>query len=485
MKKLFINILFAFSIVLVSNNTQAQYSDITYFMRSTPFAYKMNPAIMPTASMYINYPVLSGINVNFGTSGFAYNDLIKRRDDDSLMIDFKSFYDALSDRNYIRLDGNFEILGFGFNIGEKNYLSFGVDLNIDSRLSFSKDLFGFLSGERFSKNETIDIFTKDILSINSYLSTSIGYTRVINDKINVGGRLKLLFGIANVYSEESELTITQDNSGLTAQGNFLIRTSNLAGKIDFSGVNDSTNKDKFNLDSPINASNIFKNMGLGIDLGATYKLNDKMLFSFSIKDLGFINWTTNATNIVSKNPNGKYTFRGFENIATDSSFSNQLEQIGDSVIQALDVKTTEGEAYSTMLPTKVYIGYTWNFAKTQYLNALYKATIGNNYFDNHLSIFYSLQLERFLNVSLGNTFAFENNFHNIKPFNPSVALNFNVYALNLYVGSSLNSSYNVAKMTGVNFFFGINLALGYNDLLKQKDKDKNKDDESQIPEKSK
>lgn len=484
MKKIFIAIVFVISCLLFNNSLKAQYSDITYFMRNTPFSYKMNPAQMSTSSFYFNLPVLSGINLDFKTSGFSYNDLVKRRDDDSLYLDFKNFYNSLSNSNYVKMNGNFELFGFGFNAGKKNYISFSIDVNLDSRLRFSRDLFGVLSGDKTLSNETIKVFDDKILSLNSYISTSLGYTRVINNKLNAGGRVKFLLGIANIKTDESKLLVSQNDEGITAQSNFLIRTSSILGNFKLSGF-DSSDSTEFNIDSDNIISNITKNKGFGIDLGATYKLNDKMMLSFSIQDLGFIKWTTNTTDIVSKNPNGTYTFTGFENISADSSFSQQVEQIGDTIIKALDITSKEGEAYTTMLPTKIYAGYEWNFSKRHHLNALYRASIGNNCFDNSLSVFYALQLERFLNISLGNTFSFENNFRNNKLFNPSIAFNANLLVFNIYFGGTLNTSYNVARMTSLNFFFGINSSFGYNNAFKTQKKEEKveSENETQIPEK--
>lgn len=488
MKKIFITIVFFISILFIKNSLKAQYSDITYFMRSTPFSYKMNPAQIPTSSFYLNLPLLSGINLDLKTSGFSYNDLIKRRVDDSLYIDFKGFYNSLSHSNYFKINGNFEILGFGFNAGKKNYISFGIDLNLDSRLRFSNDLFGSLTGDKTFSYVPLEVSDKNIFSLNSYLSTSIGYSRVVNKKLNVGLKAKFILGIANVTTQESKLQIYQDNNGLTAQSNFLINTSSIIGSLKLPSLN-STDSIEFDINSDSIIANIMKNKGFGVDLGATYKLNDKMILSLSIQDLGFINWEANTNDVISKHPNEKYTFTGFENISSDSSFSQQIQQIADSLVEAFDITIRKGNAYTTMLPTKIYVGYEWNFSKRHHLNALYKASIGSNYFDNYLAAFYSLQLERYLNVSIGNTFSFENNFNNINAFNPSIAFNANILVLNIYFGGSLNSSYNVIKMTGLNFFFGINSSFGYNNPFKSNSEKENKENEdkgendTQIPEK--
>lgn len=486
MKKPYIYFVFAVSILFTINSAKAQYADITYFMRNIPTSFKMNPAMTPVSNLYINLPI-SGLNINFSTSGFAYKDIITRRADDSLQIDLKKFNNKLSDNNYLKFGTNIELLGFGFKTGNRNYISFGLDFSIDANINFSKGLFDLLLYGTETKDKKSQIFDGKLLSLNAFIAPSISFTRIIDEKLTVGLRAKIPFGIANVTTEKSELSLDFNNDKITAMSNFMIRTSIIAGSLNFAGIRSEDNGNDGNNDNIFNklgnSSDIIKqalkNKGLAFDFGATYKLNKDMLVSLSVQDLGFINWASNVTNIQSKNPNNSYTFNGLGTIDYDSDISEQLNDITDSLINSLDLKTVKGESYTKMLPTKIYAGFTWNFTKTQYLNALYKTAIGSNYFDQYLSIYYSLQLERYLNISLGNTFAFENKWDNISAINPSLALNFNLYCVNLYFGGSLSSSYNLSEVTGLNFFFGMNLALGYNDYWKKPTEGERVD--SQIP----
>lgn len=471
MKKTYIYIIIAISILFAFNSAQAQYNDISYFMRNIPTSFKMNPAMTPVSKFYINFPA-SNINMNFSTSGFAYKDIITRRADDSLKIDLEKFYNKLTDNNYFKLGTNIELFGFGFQAGKKNYVSFGLDFNLDANFNFSKGLIGTLLYGTESSDKKSQIFDGKLVSINSYIAPSVSFTRIINDQLTVGLRAKVPFGLANITTEDSKLTLDFNNDKITAMSNFMIRTSIIAGSLNFAGIRSMTEDNNNNDNDTIfnrldNASEIMKqalkNKGLAFDFGGTYKLNKNMLVSFSVQDLGFIHWASNVTNVKSKNPNNSYEFNGIGNvdINDNNSISDQLNNIKDSLINHLDLETVKGESYTKMLPTKIFAGFTWNFTKTQFLNALYKASIGNNYFDQYLSLYYSLQLERYLNLSLGNTFAFENKFDNVSMLNPSLALNLNLYCINLYFGGSLRSSYNISEITGLNFFVGMNLALGY------------------------
>lgn len=469
MKKTFIYILIAISTIFAVKGVKAQYTDITYFMRNVPTSFKMNPANTPVAKYYINLP-FSGINFDFATSGFSYGDVITRRADDSLQVDLNKFYDKLTDKNYVNFGSNIELFGFGFQVGEKNYFSFGLDLSMDGNINFSKGLFGFIINGTDSENGKTEFINNKLISLNAFIAPSISYSRIVNDKLTVGARVKLPMGIANITTDKSELSIDFNDDKITATSNFLIRTSNIMGSFNFNGL-ESSKALEFNQEE--NASEIMnkakKNLGLAFDLGGSYKLNDKMLVSLSIQDLGFINWGANSTTLQSKNPNASYTFNGLGSVDFNgnSSVEDQLNEVLDSVMTSFDLEAVIGKAYTQMLPAKLYAGFTWNFAKTQYLNALYKGAFGNNYSDHYLSIYYTTQIERYLNFSIGNTFAFENHFNAISAINPSLAINLNLYMINFYFGGSLRSSYNLAKLTGFNVFAGMNIAFGYKDYWKK------------------
>ncbi|MFA7081706.1 MAG: DUF5723 family protein [Bacteroidales bacterium] len=470
MKKLYIYIITAICIIFAVKGVKAQYTDISYFMRNVPTSFKMNPANTPVAKFYLNMP-LAGINLEFATSGFSYSDIITRRADDSLQVDLNKFYNKLTDKNYVKFSNNIELFGLGFQAGKKNYISIGLDLSMDGNINFSKGLFGFIIDGTETENKKSEFINNKIISLNAFIAPSISYSRVVNDKLTVGARVKLPMGIANITTDKSELSLDFNDNKITATSNFLIRTSNIMGSFNFTGL-DSASSMEFKTSD--NASDIInnakKNIGLAFDLGGSYKLNNTMVVSLSIQDLGYINWGGNVSQLQSKNPNASYTFNGLGSVDfnENSSFEDRLDEIADSLMTSFDLESVEGESYTQMLPAKIYAGFTWNFAKTQYLNALYKGAFGNNYSDHYLSIYYTTQLERYLNFSIGNTFAFENHFNAISAINPSLALNLNLYMINFYFGGSIRSSYNLAKITGVNVFAGMNIAFGYKNYWEKK-----------------
>lgn len=451
--------------LLIGNKLSSQTSNISYFMRNVPNSYNMNPANTPVSKFYFNLPGISGFNLDFSTSGFAYKDIINQHPiyEDSLQIDLEGFYNKLNDDNYFKLSSSISLFGFGFKTG-KNYFSFGLDLNFDTRLNFSRDMIGVLVYGSSLNSNIINILDNKLLSLNTFISPSIGYSREINDKLSIGLRAKLPLGIANITTEKSKLSLDL-NDGVSVMGDFLIRTSNVVGRLEMSGLNSPTSPEFI---QDINVSEMMSNRGFALDISGSYKIRKDMVVSLSIQDLGFIKWNTNTTEIVSKNPGGSFTIKPIEFDLNNDEDQDPFGNIEDSLMNALDLETRDASSYTSYLPTKIYASYTWNFAKTQFVSALYTGAIGSNYFDNQLSIFYNCQLERYLNLSLGNTFVFGSS-GNSSALNPSAAINFNLYFVNFYLGGGFRSSMNVAKLTGFNAFVGMNFSIGYIDYWKKHD----------------
>ncbi|MDR0970808.1 MAG: DUF5723 family protein [Bacteroidales bacterium] len=466
MKKLYITILI---ISLVSFfEVKAQQTDINYFMRNTPQSFKFNPANTPLSKFYLNLPS-SGINIGLSTTGFTYKDVITRRADDSLFVNLNSLNDKLTDKNFLFVKSNIELFGFGFK-AKKNYFSLGLDLTIDLGLNIPKGIVDFLVNGSETSTHKSYLLNDKLLSLQAYISPSISYSREINEKLTIGLRVKMPLGVANIKSERSMLGLDFNDDKVTLTSDFLIRTSSVLGKLNFTGLN-STDDFKFEMKEDVNEmlAELMKNKGLAFDLGGSYKLSESFAVSLSVVDLGFINWKTNTTTIKSNVPNNEYVFEGFGNVDfTDSTYQDSFSSVGDSLLNAIDLKANEDKGYTQMLPTKLYASFTWNFAKTQFLNVLYKGTFSDAYTTNDISLFYSMQLGRYLNISLGNTFAFESYSSKMNPLNPSVALNLNLYCLNIYLGGALRSSVNAIDVTGLNVFAGVNFAFGYNEYWERK-----------------
>jgi hypothetical protein len=106
---------------------------------------------------------------------------------------------------------------------------------------------------------------------------------------------------------------------------------------------------------------------MGVDLGATYSITDKINVSASVIDLGFINWKTNNQNFVTNDVD--FTFQGIDvnQFLQDSNF---VSNFTDS-LQGLFNASNDSSAYRTSLSTRFYLGGQFKVLPILNVNALW------------------------------------------------------------------------------------------------------------------
>lgn len=451
--------------LFTAKKVQAQY-DFMYFS-GQPQGQSFNPAISPDSKMYIQLPVVSNFGINFRTAGFAYQDLIHQHPvyPDSLQLDFNGFLDKIKKNNSLMTNINTNILGFGFQVKE-NYFYFNMSLNVESKFSFSKGLFDFIANGTDMSEQNVNLLGGRMIDATAYLTTAFGYSREVNDKLTLGGSFKIYNGIANVRSNKTELNLEFDGNNITGYGNVDINTSFVFGRFKSAGslIDGDDDFDFESADGGDIVKNLMKNKGFGVDFGAVYKYNDDMTFSASIVDFGFIKWKTNSTAIKSKNPGERVEFSGinstYDNIGDD--IDDYFDEMEDSIKRAFDLGVEDLGSYTTMVPVKLYLGYSWQFEKNMYLNALYRGRFISGGYENSLSLNYTYK-NGFFQISAGNTI-------NHRFFNPGIYLGLgNIF----YMGADYSKSVNLAKTKGLSFYFGLNIAVGKKSVKKVKTEQEN------------
>ena len=308
----------------------AQFLRTSYFMEGTHYRQQLNPALIPTQG-YFNIPVLGSVNATVGSTSLGYQDIIDIIDDSDNFYSNPDFLKRLKDKNDLNVNVSTEILSAGWYKG-KNFWSFNVGVRADIGASLTRSMFTFLNEmdalEDNWRNSNYDISGQK-LDINAYGEVGLGYARQINNRLTVGGKVKVLLGIGNMnlkinnvmmnakLPSDARINQLQDPnylSGLDAAG-----ITNLKAEIESYHAN-------LNVDAHLESS--FKGLelvqedgqdyisdfdfdsgklgiagyGFGIDLGASYKIMDNLTVSASVLDLGFISWTKGATKIASANP---------------------------------------------------------------------------------------------------------------------------------------------------------------------------------------
>ena len=353
MKKIILFILFSVSLNIIYAQRNITLADL-----KTPYTYRVNPSVMPESKFFISFlPLLGTQNFQLTNRIAAINQIfVPNATGDSLVLnDSESFYDRMGKKTYLGLEMTNQIFAFGFKV-KKNYFTLDISNRLTTEIGLGSDLLKFVAQGNGSDMLLGDRASFDGLgaSLLSYIEYGLGYTREVNDNLSVGGRVKLLSGLANLKGTNTKIGITTDASdySLTIDGEANIKSSNTAIFSDSAYMN--------SLD-PMRFAKMaynFSNFGMAVDLGATYKLLDKIVLKASVIDLGFIKWSQGIANYQVQPFSYKFSGINLNDVINEKDNSTS---IGDSLSSI--VKTGKSsESYYTGLPTRIYLGgdYVWN-----------------------------------------------------------------------------------------------------------------------------
>lgn len=329
---------------LACHTVQAQNEGTLYLMNSLPQVVYLNPAFVPKYKISVGIPG-SSVTAMYSNNGFSYNDLVTK-EAGVATVDLDRFYSKLKPKNFITLASGAELFRLSLKVHDKFYLTWNVSAKTYARLMLPKDLTGiFIKGTAPFIGSTATLAPK--IEALAFLESAIGGAYKVDDNLVLGARVKLLKGIVNANSKRAtlNLSVDQSNYAITMKGDADIQTS---------GINNMDNNE---------FSDFLKNNGLGIDLGATYRLMDKINLSASIVDLGFIKWKNDGYSYKLDPAKAKYTFDGIDlnKVLTDDA--DYLETIGDSISTNFEFQEGKIASYKTSIPTKIYVGGNYELEK--------------------------------------------------------------------------------------------------------------------------
>jgi hypothetical protein len=394
-------------LAVILADAAAQNSQVMYFM-NLPQNHILNPALRPSNSVYIGLPVVSGINLNINNNFVNFSDIfMKGQSKDSIIsflhpdYDVNKFLAKIKDKNSIVPEVAIQLLGVGFSVGKDGYVFLDINDRIDGNIVLPGDLFKLaLKGNEEFVGSKIDLSSLRG-DIKYYREFGLGYSRNFTDKLRVGIKGKLLFGIADASIDNKSLGITvNDDYTHTLDADLSV---NISGP-----VNVSTDS-KQNIESIVIDDNRFKtssgiadfvsgkkNMGLGLDIGATYDFTDRIVISASITDLGFIRWTKDVTNLKANN---QFEFSGL-NMLDVFNGTKSFKELGNDMLDSLKnafIVSKTNAPFTTYLPFGISLGGSYNVTKQITLGLLsYSKIIGSQ-------IREALTLSA--NINLGNAFS--------------------------------------------------------------------------------
>ncbi|MBR6067755.1 MAG: hypothetical protein IKP45_08125 [Bacteroidales bacterium] len=418
-----IRIITVVALLMLSCFATAQQASTLYYMDRVFQSQTVNVSEIPSNKIQVGgliVPIFGQLPpafyFNYGNNSFHYNHILhfgKGDMKDSLVLDMpllmKKVRKNVSIRNELRVDY--------LNFSLKTKSNAVVTVSLADRFMFGttipRNFFDFvLHGNRdyMLEGKSHDI-SKLSLSATAFRELGIGFSMEILEKWSVGARMKLLFGMADVSTDIASLQLSTDPDMyfITADADMQIRKSTgmlaydiMDSSFNFSGA-DNLKGDLLN----------FGNVGVGIDLGMSYKITDKIGVSFSATDIGFINWLQNSQVASAR---GEYTFEGVEmgfkqndegklSYGIDTARYN-IGHIVDTMVYLFDMDI-HNRGYMTWLPANIYIGATYQYHEKLGFGFLYRGEFYHKTYNQSFTLSVNSNLTHWL--SLHGSWSFNNN----------------------------------------------------------------------------
>lgn len=321
----------------------------SYFMQTSNNKHELNPALLDHP--YVSMPLILG-NLNLGTTGnvglenFVFkmnpqwqgygvggNTLTTFMHPD---VDAAQFLSDMPDKTRMNVFLKYQLFGMGFRaFGGMN----SIELNLRSSVNASlpKSLFQFMK----DPGKETDYAISDLgLRTENFLELGLGHSHQINDKLTVGGKVKLLFGAAYADFQVDKLNLHLKDDYWMVDGDARLSASLMNSTLEYEGVEKNyvdengqrTNRRRVKGIDEVKAG--LSGFGMAFDLGATYQVLPDLKVSASLTDLGFMSWK-NAHQASSA---GSWRFDGFKNPiycggtnTGNNKLDDQFDAIGDDL----------------------------------------------------------------------------------------------------------------------------------------------------------
>jgi hypothetical protein len=214
---------------------KAQQELSTHFMRGLWQANYTNPALLPEAKLTIALP---NVFNDLYFSDITYNDIVKTNGAGETVVDLRGIADVLSDKNFLREVPMINTFGIGFRT-ERLFVSLSHAIRGNAFLKYPKELIEVVAeGNAQFIGQPIEIGPDFQVSTFHEISLGLGYR--INPMLTVGGRIKVISGIADLSTDRNrnrlQLLTSDDVYQLQLTSNYLVNSSRFLNYDGFSDI---------------------------------------------------------------------------------------------------------------------------------------------------------------------------------------------------------------------------------------------------------
>ncbi len=347
---------------------EAQNKQLLYDFNEIPQALLLNPGTKAEYQWYAGVPLLSGISLQGRASGISVNDLFAN---DGLDINDKvrdRAIGGLKARDEFGTTVQAELLSGGFRGREhpENFYSFGIYTLADAITYWPADLAELVwegnAGQQGRRYRLAHLKTRgDMLNVFHF-----GINKQLDNRWTVGARAKLYSGMVSFKSSTNSgyfLTEPGTNNLLRSilDANMKLRTSGFEAIRRI--LDDNTADRAAEIRREMVSRGFFGgDLGLGVDLGFTHNLSNRLVLTASLLDLGFLVYSTDVRTFTLQ---GRGEIEGVEAIFPEA-LSNPDREFWQQLVDELEglVPFEENDrTYLSFRPTQLYASVRYNFGQ--------------------------------------------------------------------------------------------------------------------------
>ncbi len=361
---------------LIVYKVTTQNKQILYGFDKIPQGLLVNPGAETEYKYHVGVPILSGISANIGLSGFTVADLF-RNDNLDFNQKLNTVLNNLGTNDYVHVNSQIEVINGGYQMNKKDYLSVGYYTELDAFITIPRDfLFLIRDGNAGFINKSF-LFSKLSAKIDVLGVIHAGITRKFNEKFIAGARFKIYSGALNITSTGNQGSFT---TRLGASNIYEHSFNNLDVTAYSSGIYNSQGDVDIDGGEVIGSTFLGGNLGVGFDIGFTYKMNDQTQIAASLLDVGFISYSENTNNGFIK---GNYLFSGIE-FQYDAANPNYWQDLNDD-FDANIIRKDNTESYTVLRPIKFNAAIKHGFGKSRREENCADMSF-NDYYDNAVGL---------------------------------------------------------------------------------------------------
>ena len=348
----------------------AQHNLALYNMPGVQQATYVNPSFIPDASLVIGLPVISNINAGFGNNGFTLKDVgASGFDPRGMHLDYETLLPLVKDENVATGELNTQLFAVGFR-AKNHYIAFESREHVMGNFYYPKDAIQLGSDLHAGNYAPGQAYYLNGLAydLTHFRDFSVTYARQFG-RASAGVRFRYLIGLEN-YSTSGPgvvLTAMEEENVFQVDGQLQLWS---AGASSLSGDGSY----------PIWGQG---NRGFAFDFGSTYALGEKITASFSVINLGGIDWSAGVRR--------KMIAKQIEDPL------NEIEKTFDGFIKG---NPATNLSYNTALPTLIYIGSAYEMNEKSAFNLLLNSRYAQGKHNLAMALSYSQKIGKPIRASL-------------------------------------------------------------------------------------